>query len=133
MGALVAVGIISLTACGATYIDGQAPDPDDTAPSTTITPIDVDASIDELLIEIQTLMFDLDERIIDHDQATETIDRIEALWLLAEPHIRATALDSVNNFQIPIDMARTGVDRNRPADASKGYKLIIDVIDHYLN
>jgi hypothetical protein len=29
-------------------------------------------------------------------------------------------------------LARTGAERRRPADASKGYKIITDVIDAYL-
>jgi hypothetical protein len=58
-------------------------------------------------------MSDLDERIVDERQ------------------IRAADPDDVFNFEQAIDLARSGVERRRPADASKGYKILVGVVDAY--
>ena len=102
------------------------------ATPTTLPPVDRDAPIDELLAEIETLMIDLDERIIDRRGHTAQLDRLQDVWRVAEQQIRADNPDDVYNFQQAIDLAESGVERVRPADASKGYKIIADVIDHYL-
>ncbi len=124
-----------LGACGTTYVDSDVSVPDtaaDTA-TTTLPPIDPEAPIELLLIEIETLMFDLDERIIDQDRHVETLARIDEVWAVAEPRIRAEDPDDVFNFEQAIELARSGVERRRPADASKGSKILVDVIDAYLD
>ena len=78
-------------------------------------------------------MRDLDERIIADDEAASTMARIDQLWDVAERRIRADDPDDVFNFEQAIELARTGVERRRPADASKGYKIVTDVIDAYLD
>ncbi len=57
--------------------------------------------------------------------------RIDALWVVAEAQIRDRDPDDLFPFEQAIDLARSGVDRNRPADASKGYKVLIAAIDAY--
>jgi hypothetical protein len=115
-GVSALAAVLTLGACGTTYVDSTVTVPD-TAPdatTTTLPPVDPDAPIDELLVEIETLMFDLDERA-------------------AERQIRAAEPNDVYNFEQAIELARSGVERNRPADASKGYKILTDVIDAYLD
>ena len=134
-GASALAAVLTLGACGTTYVDSTVSVPD-TAPdatTTTLPPVDTDAPLDQLLTEIETLMFDLDERIIDQDGAVETFARIDDLWGAAERQIRTADPDDVFNFSQAIGLARSGVERNRPADASKGYKIITDVIDAYLD
>lgn len=134
-GALALAAVLTLGACGTTYIDSTVTTVD-TAPdatTTTLAPVDSDAPLDQLLSEIETLMFDLDERIIDQNGDAETFARIDDLWWAAERQIRRVDPDDVFNFEQAIELARTGVERRRPADASKGYKIITDVIDLYLD
>lgn len=132
-GTLAAV--LVLGSCGTTYVDSDVSVPDTAADATTTTlpPIDPEAPIELLLIEIETLMFDLDERIIEQDRAFETLARIDEAWDIAEPRIRSENPDDVFNFEQAIELARSGVERRRPADASKGSKIIVDVIDAYLD
>ncbi len=129
--AALALGGLTLGACGDTYIESSATTMPATASTTTLAPVDPNAPVAELLDEITTLMLDLDERIIAGDAPAPTLARIEALWDAAEPQIRATALDSVYQFEVALDLARTGVARTRPADASKGYKLMQQVVANY--
>lgn len=133
-GATALAAVLTLGACGTTFVDETVATVDTSpdATTTTLPAVEPDAPLDELLSEIETLMFDLDERIIDDDLATETFARITDLWRAAERQIRRNDPDDVFNFQQAIDLARTGVERRRPADASKGYKIITDVIDAYL-
>ncbi len=133
-GAVALAAVLALGACGTTFVD-QTVDTVDTSPdatTTTLAPVDRDAPIDELLAEIELLMFDLDQRITDEDGAVDTLARIDELWGSAERRIRAADPDDLFNFEQAIELARSGVERRRPADASKGYKIIADVSDAYL-
>lgn len=133
-GVLALAAVLTLGACGTTYIDSEVTVPD-TAPdatTTTLPPVDPDAPLAELLTEIEILMVDLDERIIDQRGQAAVLSRLEDVWQAAEGQIRANDPDDVFNFEQAIELARTGVERRRPADASKGYKIMTDVIDAYL-
>lgn len=131
----VLVATFTLAACGDTFIDETVATVDTSpdATTTTLPAIDPEAPLADLLDEIETLMFDLDQRIIDNERAVETLDRINALWVPAERQIRSNDPDDVFNFEQAIGLARTGVTRHRPADASKGYKILVDVIDTYFD
>lgn len=134
-GALALAAVLTLGACGTTFVDETVATVDSSpdATTTTLAPIADDAPVDELLPEIARLMFDLDQRIIDGDGDVEVLERIDELWRVAERQIRAADPDDLFNFQQAIELARTGVERHRPADASKGYKILIDVNDAYLD
>jgi hypothetical protein len=131
---LVLATVLTLGACGTTYVDTDitVPDTASDATTTTLPAVDPDAPIDELLDEIVVLMSDLDERIIDQRGQFETMERIEELWSAAERQIRDRDPNDLYNFEQAIGLARTGVERRRPADASKGYKILTDVVDAYL-
>jgi len=131
-GALALAAVLTLGACGTTYVDSSVSVPADNTTTTTLVPVDPEAPVGDLLAEIETLMFDLDERIIDENRHVATLERIDDLWWAAERQIRNDDPDDVYNFAQAIELARTGVTRLRPADASKGYKILTDVIDAYL-
>jgi len=132
-GALALAAVLTLGACGTTFVDETVATQDTTTGSTTTTtPVDPATPLDELLTEIETLMFDLDQRIIDQDGDLDALARINALWAVAEPRIRSDDPDDVFNFEQAIELARSGVERRRPADPSKGYKILVDVNDAYL-
>jgi hypothetical protein len=123
---------VALASCGPTYVDGDVVDRIE-AEATTITfpSIDRGAPLGALLDEIEILMSDLDERIIDQRGHVEVLTRIDDLWRIAEDRIRSDDPNDLFNFQQAIDLARSGVDRRRPADASKGYKIFVEVVDAY--
>ena len=127
----IAAAVLVLSACGETYIESSAPTAPADAPVITFASVPVDATVDGLLSEIEALMYDLDERIIADDAPAATLERIEELWALAEPQIRDADLDAVYPFEQALGLARSGVTRNRPADASKGYKIMQQVAAAY--
>jgi hypothetical protein len=128
--ALLVVGALVLTACGDTYVDTAAT----TAPpaaATTLAPVAPDAPLTELLAELDTLMRGLDEEIIDDERDDVTLARIEDVWDVAEQQIRDRDPDDLFPFEQAVLLARTGVERRRPADASKGYRLLVTAISTY--
>ena len=133
-GAVALAAVLTLGACGTTFVDETVATVDTSPEATTTTParVDGEAPLEELIEQIELLMFDLDQRIVDDDGAEPTLARIDELWRAAEPQIRAADPDDLFNFQQAIELARTGVERRRPADANKAYKVIIDVNDAYL-
>ena len=133
-GAIALAGVLMLGACGTTFIDETVATPDTSPTATTaaLVAVEPDAPLDELLTEIEALMYDLDQRIVDDDGQAAALTRIDELWDVAERRIRSDDPDDVYNFEQAIELARTGVERRRPADASKGYKILRDVVDAYL-
>jgi hypothetical protein len=133
LGPLV-VGLagIPLVACGETYIETSVTTAPPSAVVATTYPVDPNAPVADLLTEMTGLMLGLDFVISDGPDAQAVMTRIESLWNAAEPTVRSTALDSAPDFDQALDLARTGVDRNRPADASKAYKILAAVTAAYL-
>lgn len=134
-GVLALAAVLTLGACGTTYVDTDVTVPSDTSgddTTSTLPAVDPDAPIADLLAEIELLMAELPERIIDEQGHVETFARIDELWTVAERQIRANDPDDLFNFEQGIELARSGVERRRPADATKGYKIIRDVSDAYL-
>jgi hypothetical protein len=129
--ALLAV-VCTLSACGTTYVDTDVTVPE-TGPTTTtsLPPIVADAPLDGLLAEIEMLLSDLDRRIVETDHEAATLERISELWLVAERQIRDVNPDDVFNFKQAIELATSGVNRLRPADASKAYKVWVTVNAEY--
>jgi hypothetical protein len=77
------------------------------------------------------LLSDLDRRIVETDHEAATLERISELWLVAERQIRDVNPDDVFNFEQAIELATSGVNRLRPADASKAYKVWVTVNTEY--
>ena len=45
------------------------------------------------------------------------------------PLAREHSIDMEFGLQQSVDLARTSVERRRPADASKGYKIVADLLE----
>jgi predicted small lipoprotein YifL len=133
--AILAVG--TLAACGET-IDLSAPPatvPGE-APATTVVsaldaPLQIEAAPEALLAQMLQNWLGLDQRVIDRDRDREALERILALWTSAEPVLRAQRPELLFGFGQAVDLARSSVERNRPADASKGYRLARDLTDRF--
>ncbi len=106
--------------------EGVIVDPD--APTTTIP---IEGSPTDLLPEIGIDMSRLSAEIADDGDEDATIARIEGSWAAIEAEIESTHPQLVNSIQATVDMARTAVDRNRPADADKAFSLLTDLVDAY--
>ena len=154
------VSTLVLGACGTTTIDESVPaDPaddlseaeltggtgreiadDDTSPLDTGVIIDPDApqttvpiegSAADLLPEIGIDMSRLSAEVAGEGDEDATIARIEGSWAAIKDEIESTNPELVNSIQATVDMARTSVDANRPADADKAFGVLTDLIDKY--
>jgi hypothetical protein len=105
---------------------GVIVDPD--APATTIP---IEGSAADLLPEIGIDMSRLSAEIAGDGDEDVTIARIERTWAAIEPEVEATRPELVNGIQATVDMARTAVDANRPADADKAFSILNDLIDNF--
>jgi hypothetical protein len=124
--------VSTLASCGTTYVDTSVTVPE-TGPTTTTTlaPIAADAPLGDVLAEIKLQMSDLDEKIIDQHGQAAALARIDELWAVADAQIRDLNPDDVIGFQQSIELAHSGVERLRPADASKAYKVWVAVLAEY--
>lgn len=127
-GAYLIAAVALLGACGDTYIETSATTSPEPVVVTTLAPVDPATPLPDLLDRIGSLMLHLDEQIVAGEGHGATLEQIEALWDVAEPGVRAAQLDSIYSFEQALTYVRTGVTRRRPADASKGYKVWIDVV-----
>ncbi len=106
--------------------EGEIVDPD--APATTLAVV---GSPSDLLPEIGIDMSRLSAEIADDGDEDATIARIEANWAAIQDEVTTTHPELVNSIQATVDMARTAVDANRPADADKAFSLLTDLVDAY--
>jgi hypothetical protein len=120
--------VLTLGACGTTYIDTSKTVPSSDVTTTTLPPVAEDTPLPTLLGDIKTLMQHLDEQIVDGDNVPQTMTRLDQLWTVAERKVRDQNPDDLFPFQQAIDLAHSGADKKRPADASKGYKVLIAAI-----
>ncbi len=105
---------------------GVIVDPD--APATTIP---IEGSAADLLPDIGVDMSRLSAEVAGDGDEDATIARIEGTWAAIMADVEATNPELVNSIQATIDMARTAVDANRPADADKAFSLLNDLVDRY--
>lgn len=105
---------------------GVIVDPD--APPTTVP---IEGSAADLLPEIGIDMSRLSAEVAGEGDEDATIARIEGSWAAITDEVGASRPELVNSIQATVDMARTAVDANRPADADKAFSLLTDLIDEF--
>ncbi len=137
-----ALALGSVAACGETYIDTSLIDPvanedDDADASAEVSdPAPADESGSREFAATLEL-FALHAREIsevvadDRERAASMLDDLEADWSLIEGIIRAEQPDRLFGFSQAVDLVKSGVERNRPADVSKGWKLLADLSADY--
>lgn len=132
------VTLVLLGACATTVDDDTTTD---TTASSDVTtepieeparpPVPADASAGEWLPELALEMSGLGSQIADGDEADATFARIEAIWAAIRAEIEARHPELISGFGSTIDMARTAVERTRPADADKAFSILNDLLDRY--
>jgi hypothetical protein len=124
-----------LASCAETVVDVESDDGDiavngsfETVPTTTLPIV---GSTSELLAEMSTQMSQLSAQIGDPGDEKATLQRIEAVWLVARPDVQSTRPELVGGIDTTVEMARTAVVRIRPADGDKAFQLLTDLVDRY--
>jgi hypothetical protein len=106
---------------GEAIVDSTLPEP--------VLPVVGTAS--ELLPEIGVDMSRLGTQIASEGGQDETLARIEANWAAIRAEIERDRPELVGSIQVTVDMARTAVERKRPADADKAFSILRDLIDSF--
>ena len=142
--AATAVAMMTISACGSTYVDDEllaesaaatstttAP-PADTATSTPASTVagDVAAAVTEL----RSLLDALSDAVVDDDaDAAALLTNVDQLWAEIEPTLRADHPEALFPVEQAVLLATTSVERRRPADASKGALILRDLAATLIN
>jgi hypothetical protein len=136
LGACVA-GSTVLAAC-ATTVD--APAAGDQAPLEAGTIVDDDApevteplvgSPTELLPDLAAEMSRLGSQIAENGDDDGTLARIERLWAAVRAEVETERPELVGGIDTTVAMSVTAVERRRPADADKAFRLLTDLVDNF--
>ncbi|MFM2181125.1 MAG: hypothetical protein RIR54_419 [Actinomycetota bacterium] len=121
------LGATFATGCATEVIDSKATS---TIAVTSALPSLAGSSLDELAEVLDTEVTALSRAVFDDDKpaARAHLDRINEAWALAEPLIVAQfgeLADQINyDLRRVVALARSAVERNRPADASKAASFL---------
>lgn len=133
--ATVAVAVLSVSSCADTVVEVESDNGEvnvggsfETVPTTTLPIV---GSTSELLAEMSTQMSQLSSQIGEAGDEKATLQRIDAIWVIARPDVESTRPELVGGIDTTVDMARTAVVRIRPADGDKAFQLLTDLVDRY--
>jgi hypothetical protein len=126
---------VTVSSCAETVVDVESDDGEvnvdgsfETVPTTTLPIV---GSTSELLAEMSAQMSQLSAQIGDAGDEKATLQRIDAIWVIARPDVESTRPELVSGIDTTVDMARTAVVRIRPADGDKAFQLLTDLVDRY--
>ena len=85
-------------------------------------------STDERLRAIGDELARLSSQIGDDGDERATMSRVDAGWAELRDELERERPELALRLQVAIDLARTAVDRHRPADADKAYRLFTDLL-----
>jgi hypothetical protein len=101
---------------------------DANTPETTIA---LTGSASDLLPELAIEMSRLSELVVQGKGDDEAFETIVQIWDRIRPEIAADRPELVNGIGATVDMSRIAVERTRPADADKAFKLLSDLVDQF--
>ena len=132
------VGATSLLSGCATTINESAPTTlaDNVVTETTTLTVDQQLSTEELLTQMLTTVNALSEAMqkSDRQTASKKVDQILLISNAVRPKILTLSDQLAADFDRVIALAKSSVERNRPADADKALRflpLIIDSLDNF--
>jgi uncharacterized protein YycO len=117
---------VALTSCATTIVN--------TSPTTTVTPSTTtipSGSTTDLLANLQSHLDALSDATFAQDKpkAKSVLADIEAVWLALEPQAASEGKQFVADLLRIVELARTSVVRNRPAEADKAARFMQLLVD----
>lgn len=117
-----------LAACGSTYIEESLLESPTTAVEIVEDTEPRERTFSAHLEVIDQSLNDLSDAIVDNDGSADVIlATILESWNSIEAQVKADFAESHFGFYEVMVLAELSVERRRPADASKAWKLFIDV------
>ena len=127
------VSVTSLLSSCATTINESAPTTlaDNVVTETTIATIDQQLSTEELLGQMLITINALSEAMqkSDRETATKKVDQILLINNAVRPKILTLSDQLTADFDRVVALAKSSVERNRPADADKALRFLPLIID----
>ena len=127
------VSVTSLLSGCATMINESAPTTlaDNVVTETTIATIDQQLSTEELLGQMLITINALSEAMqkSDRETATKKVDQILLINNAVRPKILTLSDQLTADFDRVVALAKSSVERNRPADADKALRFLPLIID----
>lgn len=132
------ISVTSLLSGCATTINESAPTTlaDNVVAETTIVTVDQQLSTEELLAQMLTTVNELSDAMqkSDRQTATKKVDQILLIGEAVRPKILTLSDQLTADFDRVVALAKSSVERNRPADADKALRflpLIIDSLENF--
>lgn len=136
--AATAVAVMTISACGSTYVDDELLAESAAATSTTTAPpadtatsapaSAVAGDVAAAVTELRSLLDALSDAVVDDDaDAAALLTNVDQLWAEIEPTLRADHPEALFPMEQAVLLATTSVERRRPADASKGALILRDL------
>ncbi|MDA2955366.1 MAG: hypothetical protein O3B17_05945 [Actinomycetota bacterium] len=104
-----------------------SPDSESTTPATINSQLTTDELLSELLLAIDDLSKLMQKA--ERRQVTQQLARVISLSDAIRTKILATSDQLASDFDRVIDLAKSAVERNRPADADKALRFLPLIID----
>jgi hypothetical protein len=96
---------------------------------TTTLPGTPEVLLARLVVTLQAVS----EAIIDSGDQRALLAQAEDMWAAAKPEVAANDAVAAEQMEGMMDLARTAVDRTRPADADKAAKFLGDLVENYVD
>lgn len=125
--------IVIASSCATTINESAVTTIASSAESTTQATINSQLTTDELLDQLLLAVDDLSQSMqkVERKQVTQQLARVISLSDAIRPKILATSDQLATDFDRVINLAKSAVERNRPADADKALRFLSLVIDAF--
>ena len=125
--------IVIASSCATTINESAVTTIASSAESTTQATINSQLTTDELLDQLLLAVDDLSQSMqkVERKQVTQQLARVISLSDAIRPEILATSDQLATDFDRVINLAKSAVERNRPADADKALRFLSLVIDAF--
>ncbi len=125
--------IVIASSCATTINESAVTTIVSNAESTTQATINSQLTTDELLDQLLLAVDDLSQSMqkVERKQVTQQLARVVSLSDAIRPKILATSDQLATDFDRVINLAKSAVERNRPADADKALRFLSLVIDAF--
>ena len=123
--------IVIASSCATTINQSAVTTVASSSESTTQATINSQLTTDELLNELLLAVDDLSKSMqkAERRQVTQQLARVVLLSDAIRPKILATSDQLASDFNRVIDLAKSAVERNRPADADKALRFLPLIIE----
>ena len=123
--------IVIASSCATTINQSAVTTVASSSESTTQVTINSQLTTDELLDELLLAVEDLSKTMqkTERRQVSQQLARVVSLSDAIRPKILATSDQLASDFDRVIDLAKSAVERNRPADADKALRFLPLIIE----